>query len=319
MQIIPPFSLWWIAMVHDYSMWRDDPAFVSNSMPGVRAVIDAFRRWINPDGLVQGATGWNYMDWVQGWYAGIPPDGVHGVSSVLNLQMVLVLRMAAELEEAFGDIELAQRNRKLADGINKTVIEKFWDESRGMIADDLEKKHFSEHAQCLALIGGSIDGPKREKAIEGLLNAPDLARTTIYFTYYLFETYRMLGRIDRFFDRMGLWYDLKSQGFKTTLETPEPSRSDCHAWGAHPIFHYYASVLGIRPAAPGFASVRIDPQLGTLSHASGKLVHPKGFVTVDFAMESGKLTGTIELPEGVTGTLVCGGKSRTLKSGKQEI
>src|SRR6185369_12974243 len=23
-QIIPPFSLWWVAMVHDYALWRDD-------------------------------------------------------------------------------------------------------------------------------------------------------------------------------------------------------------------------------------------------------------------------------------------------------
>ena len=33
------------------------------------------------------------------------------------------------------------------------------------------------------------------------------------------------------------------------------TRSDCHAWGAHPVFHFYATVLGIRPAAPGFRRV----------------------------------------------------------------
>ncbi|MDI6829012.1 MAG: alpha-L-rhamnosidase, partial [Armatimonadota bacterium] len=43
MQIIPPFSLWWIGMVHDYAMWRNDMEFVRDRMPGVRAVLDAFR------------------------------------------------------------------------------------------------------------------------------------------------------------------------------------------------------------------------------------------------------------------------------------
>ncbi len=50
-QYIPPFSLWWIGMVHDYWMYVDDPAFVRSMLPGVRAVIEFFShyqeaRWI---------------------------------------------------------------------------------------------------------------------------------------------------------------------------------------------------------------------------------------------------------------------------------
>ena len=41
-QMIPPFSLWWVAMVSDYLLWRGDPAFVRSLLPGVRAVLDAF-------------------------------------------------------------------------------------------------------------------------------------------------------------------------------------------------------------------------------------------------------------------------------------
>ena len=33
-QYIPPFSLWWIGMVHDYYMYVDDPAFVREMLPG---------------------------------------------------------------------------------------------------------------------------------------------------------------------------------------------------------------------------------------------------------------------------------------------
>ncbi len=35
-QYIPPFSLWWIGMVHDYWMYVDDPTFIKQMMPGVR-------------------------------------------------------------------------------------------------------------------------------------------------------------------------------------------------------------------------------------------------------------------------------------------
>jgi len=319
MQIIPPFSLWWIGMVHDYAMWRDDMDFVADRMPGVRAVLDVFRRWVNKDALVEAPNGWNYMDWVPTWDGGIPPNGDRGISGVINWQFALVLGLAAELEKMVGEPELAERNRKLAYRVKKAAAQAFWDEGRGVFADDLDKKCFSEHSQCLALLGNNVEDSKRGRVIHGLLHDPDLERTTIYFTHYLFETYRLLGRMDRFFERMSLWFDLKGQGFKTTLEHPEPSRSDCHGWGAHPIYHYFASVLGIRPAAPGFAKVRIEPQLWPLTWAKGKLPHPKGFITVDFTVKDSRLTGTVELPEDVSGKLDYGGETRNLRPGTQGV
>lgn len=319
MQIIPPFSLWWIAMVHDYAMWRDDIEFVRDRMPGVRAVIDAFRRWINQDDLVEGPVGWNFMDWVPSWHSGIPPDGDHGVSGVINRQFVLVLGMAAELEEMLGEKELAERNRKLRYRVKKACDEAFWHEDRGIYADDLAKTRFSEHTQCLTILAGDVDEPRKSRIIQGLLHDPKLEQTTIYFTHYLFETYRLIGRMDRFFERMGLWFDLKRLGFKTTLEHPEPSRSDCHAWGAHPIYHYFASVLGIRPAEPCFQKVKIEPQLWPMTWAKGRLPHPKGFISVDFVIEQDKLTGTVELPEGIYGTLSYAGRNYNLKPGKQSL
>jgi len=319
MQVIPPFSLWWIAMVHDYAMWRDDMDFVHDRMPGVRAVIDAFRRWVNSDDLIEGPVGWNFMDWVPSWGSGIPPDGDYGISGVINRQFVLVLGLAAELEEMIGETELAERNRKLQYRIKKACDQAFWHEERGMYADDLAKTRFSEHTQCLTLLAGSVDDTRRPRIIQGLLHDPDIERTTIYFTHYLFETYRLIGRMDRFFERMGLWFDLKRLGFKTTLEHPEPSRSDCHAWGAHPIYHYFASVLGIRPVEPGFRKVRIEPQLWPLTWAKGRLPHPRGFITVDFTIKDDKLTGTIDLPDGTSGTLVYAGRNYPLRQGKQTL
>lgn len=38
-QITPPFSLYWVDMVHDYFMHRDDPEFVRQFLPGIEAVL----------------------------------------------------------------------------------------------------------------------------------------------------------------------------------------------------------------------------------------------------------------------------------------
>lgn len=313
-QIIPGFSAWWVAMVHDFAMWRDDPAFVRSLLPGVRAVLDTFTKWKTQDGLIAGPTGWNFMDWVPAWKAGMPPDADTGISAPLNFKLAWVYQQAAQLEDHLGEPELADLQRRRSSDLVKAAIPAFWDESRGLLADDMKHQHFSEHTQCMALLGNLLDTTKRPRVIEGLFTADDLARTTVYFSHYLFEACRVTGRMDRLFERLQLWFDMKSQGFKTTLETPEPSRSDCHAWGAHPLFHFYATILGVRPATPGFGHVNIRPQLGPLAWAKGTIVHPKGEIEVDVKQSSGKLSGHVKLPAGVTGSIEVNGQCFALAS-----
>lgn len=318
-QIIPPFSLWWIGMVYDYSMWRDDPEFVARCLPGVRSVIDAFARCINSDGLLEAPNGWNFMDWVPQWGSwGIPPEGDQGISGILNAQFVLALRYASVIEEYVGEREFIRLYRRLAEKVSRSVLDAFWDKERDMLADDLGKRHFSEHMLSLAILGMPDAGPKLEGMKRGLLEYPHLERATISFMHYLFEAYRAIGRADRMFDRLDLWFGLKDSGFRTTLEMPEPSRSDCHAWGAHPIYHFFATVLGIRPSKPGFSQVEIIPQLGPLSWAKGSLPHPKGFVEAVFASDGSNVTGVVDLP-GIGGTITLGRKVKKLRPGKQEI
>ena len=188
-----------------------------------------------------------------------------------------------------------------------------------MFADDLSHIHFSEHTQCLALLSGLLAGQQYSRTSENFINEKSLTHTTIYFNHYLFEVYRLLEQPKAFFDRMGLWFDLPSQGFKTTPEQPEPTRSDCHGWGAHPLYHYFASLIGIRPASFGFDSVDIAPMPGHLANLSGEMVHPRGLIEVDLNFENGRVSGKVSLPVGLTGTFRYAGKSLDLHSGLQSI
>jgi hypothetical protein len=125
--------------------------------------------------------------------------------------------------------------------------------------------------------------------------------------------------MDLFFERLGLWYEHEALGLKTPMEAPEPTRSDCHAWGSHPLYHAFATILGIRPASFGFESVRIAPQLGPLERAQGKLPHPLGFIEADLELKKGALSGSVSLPKGLKGIFVYAGKTKRLKPGKQKI
>jgi hypothetical protein len=119
--------------------------------------------------------------------------------------------------------------------------------------------------------------------------------------------------------RLDLWHSLVQNGLRTTIEMPEPTRSDCHAWGAHPYFHFLTTILGIRPAEFGFRHVRIAPNLGLLTQASGVMVHPSGEIRVAFTRNEAHLTAEVVLPEGLNGSLDWGGKVLPLKSGAQTL
>jgi alpha-L-rhamnosidase len=92
-----------------------------------------------------------------------------------------------------------------------------------------------------------------------------------------------------------LWTGLRQQGLRTVVEQPEPTRSDCHAWGAHPIFHLYATVLGVRPTAPGMVEVTVTPQLGGLHWADGTLRTPPGPLRI----RADRTATTVDLPPGI--------------------
>lgn len=319
-QVIPPFSLWWVGMVHDAFMWRDRPDLVRQWLPGVDAVLAGFQRYLSNEGLVVAPRGWNYCDWVPEWEGGWPPAGRDGASALINLMFVAALGRAADMHAYFGENLLAWHWRSLAARVSTAVRHTYWDESRGLLADDPHHAHYSEHTQALAILTGLLHGEQRDRMVAGLLAAPDLARATIYFSHYLFEAYRAIGATEALFSRLDLWRALPAQGFKTTLEAPEPSRSDCHAWGAHPIYHYYATILGARPTEPGFRALRVAPQLGPLTWLSASMPHPSGeMIVADLRLVHDDLHGRLILPQGLAGTLAWRGETTPLTPGVNDI
>jgi hypothetical protein len=318
-QVIPPFSLWWIGMVYDYALWRGDRIFIARLLPGVRAILDHFLSHVQSNNLLKAPAGWNFSDWVPAWPLGVPTDGYEGFSALLNWHLVYTLGLAVSLENWAGDRFLAQRWQFWRETVASTISRTFWDDERGLFADDLAHKHFSEHTQCLALLSGVLNGEQHNTVAESLLHNASLTRTTIYFNHYLFETFRLLKQPAAFFSRMGLWFELPARGFKTTPEQPEPTRSDCHGWGAHPLYHYYASLLGIRPASFGFESVEIEPMPGHLTNLFGEMVHPRGRIAAELYFEYGHVHGNITLPDGMTGTFRFAGRFLDLQPGLQSI
>jgi len=313
------YSLIWALMLNDYAYWRNDPDFVRARAIGMRAMLAQFEPYENRDGLLENLPGWPFMDWVPQWSDGDAPDGVNGVSSINNLLYVFALQKSAGVEDSLAEPLLAKRFRDKAARIAATVRAKFWDESRGLMADNLAHTEFSEHGQCLALLTDTLTGNQARRCFGQLLTAPDLKRTTIYFSFYLMETWQKFGRGDLIIKRLDFWKDLVKQGLKTPVEQPGDTRSDCHGWGSHPLFHLYASVAGVRPDSPGFRTVRIAPEPGELPKIVSRIPHPDGFIALDLTFQDGHCRGSVELPPHITGVFIWHKREQKLNGGKNSI
>lgn len=318
-QRIPAFSLYWVKMLHDFYMHRDDRAFVQGLVPGTRAVLDAFERHLGSDGLIRRPEGWGFQDWVRAWKIGVPSHTDDGVDGIMNLQYVMALEAAARLEEDLGRAALSSHYRSLAKQVREAVNAYLWDERQGLYAHDLGLRGFSEQMQALAIVTETAGARRSEKIRQRLSTGEGLDPSTIFASHYLFEAYYKLGMADRLLARMEPWFDHLKRGLRTLIEEPEPTRSDCHAWGTHLIYHYFASLLGIRPAQACFRSVRISPCMGLLTNICGSMPHPKGAVIVSLSQDKAGLSAEISLPLDVTGTFTWGDQIVELNAGSNSF
>ncbi len=319
-QLSCTFSMIWTYMLQDYHMYcglekKELAAFRDSVRNMIHILHD---QYTNEAGLIENLPGWSFVDWPIGWAGGRPHSAPNGAAmAIYSLFYLGAVKTAMELEDEGSFMQLYFK--ELFEQAKAAIIKAFYEPENHLFADDPEHTCYSRHAQCLALLFDALEGDEARACLDQTIARTDLAEPTIYFSHYLFETLGKFGRGGEIADRMNIWLDQVDLGATTPWETPEPSRSDCHAWGAHPLFHYYATIAGIRPASPGFKTVRIAPQLGSLPRVEGKMVHPAGFIGFELNNQSGVIHGRITLPEGVTGEFVQNGSVTALQPGENVI
>ena len=319
-QLIPPFSLIYVAMVHDFHMHRNDPAFVRERLAGIRGILDWYGHHVDSTGMLGPMPFWNYVDWSRPWPRGVPPRANEGHSGTISLLYAYALQHAAQLEEDVGVAGMGHAYRARADSIIRATRARTWDSNRRLFRDSPESPAFSQHTNVLALLTNSVPAPERRGLLERVLSDTTLAPATYYFGFYVFEALRVAGLADRYIELLAPWRQMLALGLTSTPENPEPTRSDTHAWAAHPNYGLLATVLGVRPSSPGFRTVRIAPALGSLKRAEGTIPHPSG--DIDVILErvgANGLHGVVTLPTGLTGTFEWGGKQIPLRAGRQEV
>ena len=329
-QMIPTFSLLWVGMVKDFWLYRGDPTFVRAQLPGTRAVLSWYLNHQRPDGLMGKIPWWPFADWGKDFESGMPPQDENGGSAIITLQFVEALRNAAEIEAFLGDSRLADDYRNAATRAAEAVRKLCWDDQYGVIADTPSHQHFSQHANILAVWLDVVAKKQQKDVLEKSLSTSDegfhanaalpaMTAATYYFRFYLARAVSHAGMGDQYLQLLAPWRHMIDLGLSTWAESPEPTRSDCHAWSAHPNFDLLTIVAGIRPRTAGFETITIEPHLGTLKHVEASTPSPKGMVEVNYRRVSKGIEAEVTLPAGMSGALVWNGHETALREGKQKL
>lgn len=169
----------------------------------------------------------------------------------------------------------------------------------------------SEHGEALRRLMMQMHGaelgeetwPTDALALEGA------AKCTYYFSYYKHLAMRPID----YMAELAPWKQMIEEGLTTFAENPEPTRSDCHAWSAHPILGFFQIVAGVKSTAPFWAAARIEPRPGSLRRFDARIAHPGGELRV--AHEDGRL----EIDSPVPYELVWQGRREARPAGRSRV
>lgn len=310
--VIPTFSIFYILMLHDHMMYFGDKELIQNHMPAVDGILRFFEKHIGPNGLVC-KTGdrhgegkfWSFIDWVPTWKGGGVPNAiVKGSITIESLYYILGLIRASELAEYIGKKEQAENYLISADSV-RYAVRKHCIGENGMIQDGPGIDEYSQHCQVIGILTDTLlieDG--RNALLKTLDHKEDYAQCTVSNTLYLFEALAKTGLYERTDECWDIWRKMLDNHMTTCAEAEAYARSDCHAWGAIALYEMPAVILGVKPAAPGYAKVKICPTPGYLTYAKGEVITPKGRIFVEWEKENGKIIVNYSVPEGMAADVI---------------
>jgi uncharacterized RDD family membrane protein YckC len=309
---IPDWSLHWVRSVFNLYRYTGDRELIANMVPTVERVLRWFESYRRPDGLLDNVTGWVLLDWSSVYSA--------GCSSTLNALWARALEDLAEMATWLGNAGTAQwaeqRYREV-----RSAFDIFWDGNRGVyvdhIVDGVREPQAAQHPGAAALAAGLVPVARINGVVERLIDRSHLVRhswvmdsvtveggstgfvhlTTGYpppmwdvdnqmveaqpfFRYVLHDGLARAGRADVIANLCRDWKVFLDAG-ETSWPECWQGGTRCHGWSSTPTRDLIVHTLGVTPAEPGYAKVRVEPQLGDVEWAKATIPTPHGPITVE--------------------------------------
>lgn len=305
-QVIPPFSLFWLLMLHDQMLYdrpQARPDFVNARV--IQGVLEAYRELQR---LPISEQFWQFGDWVPGWDWGMPPGGAASATHTALLELAIVA-MHSYKEWLEGDDPMNVPFAIVDPGLFPR-LHALGERLRRRLTQPQEGKT-TEHEWALYLtLRHALRDLGAADAIEDVA-WPGYALTNAAPCSYYFQFYKHEAMApEDYLAALRAWTDMIEAGLTTFAENPPPVRSDCHAWSAHPALGFFRHVAGVRSDAPGWSHSVIAPRPGPIRRFDARIAHPDGDLTVRLA--DGRVTVDCPTPY----RLVWQGKDQELPPGR---
>lgn len=326
--VIAPFALLWVGMLDDWRMHQSDPAPIIRNIGRMREILDWFEKYRQPSGLLGKNPQWNFIDWVgqsatdRTEFPSYSKDRQE--SCLMSAHWLGALQQGAMIEAAFGDKGVGERDATRADALKAAIRQHCWVPARGLFADNPDGDRFSQHMNALAILYDVVPKDEARAIIDRILTpgkgigAPEgITQASYYFAWYLAQALVHAEQGNRYLALLDTWRNLLKLNYTTWPEERDgagqagknaSTRSDSHAWSAHPTADLLGIVAGIRPDAPGYARLKVEPALGSLQNLSATAATPFGPVSVDYRVSGNRLSARITRPSNLSGDFVWNGK-----------
>jgi alpha-L-rhamnosidase len=297
LQVIPSWSLHWITTVRDFGLCGGDLQTVRDLLPGMRGVLDWFRRHKDGTGLPARLPYWNITDWCPWWPRGVVPGAAEGPTCIISAQWIQGLVELAEMCVWLGLTADAEQLSAEADEARTTLHALFWSEEEGLYFDRPGGPEVSEYGNGWAVRCGAGDAHSLRRLLARFPRDEKLAPGSFFAWHTGWAAMDRMGIYDQMPEFLGPWHESIALGLDTFVEENSYWRSLCHAWSAHPVLEFHTMILGIKATAPGFTAVRVKPRLCGLAWARGSVCTPRGLIEVSWRQDEGGFALRVQGPE----------------------
>ncbi len=317
--LIPDWTLQWILNARNHLRWSGDLETVEAIFPAIERALAWFTVQLDAHDLVADLPYWHFMDW-----AGV---GRAGEACTLNAQLAGCLVAAGEIASALERPRSARRYAQVAARIRAALVARHWDEARGVYVDVVDpatgaqQPRVSQHANAAMILWG---GAPRDRWPRMIARITDPARVTFtaappiapsgetldeqegvvlantFYGHFVQCALIAAGRGDLVLDLVRRRYGpMLARGATTLWESFEPTASLCHGFSATPTYQLTTGILGLSPAADGFARLRVAPLVGLVDGIAATLDTVRGAITARLASDGDAWRLALAIPAGM--------------------
>ncbi|NLU36104.1 MAG: family 78 glycoside hydrolase catalytic domain [Clostridiales bacterium] len=298
-QVIPIYNIYFIFMVEDYYWQTGETEHIREYRSVIDGILEWFDKHMGKSGLIENLGYWPFVDWVEGWDRGVPPAAEKGPATVHNLIYAAGLQAAARLNELTGRKYMADEYLKRAKDILQQVENLCWDDETGLYKEGPKVSRYSQHDQVWAVLTGLVKGKRAKSLMRKSFALDDIDKCSRSMQFYLLRALERTNMYDRSEVIWDAWKHMLEKNLTTCPGDSGHERSDCSGRSALALYEFTRCILGVRPLEPGWTRIGIQPNVLSLPDFSGSVITPKGMVHVSWKVESGLLSISGQVPEGV--------------------